>query len=537
MGSAFPELSAQKQLIERVIFEEEQAFLRTLESGDKRLKESITDMHAEKSSKLSGRIAFELYDTYGFPLDLTELILRENGLMVDRDGFDAEMKMQRNRSKSAAQSISTDWVLLRSDDVHSEFIGYDHLRAEVRINRFRRVESKDKQLFHLVLDRTPFYAESGGQAGDIGTLDDGVEKISILNTFKEHGLIIHMTDKLPHDPASVFEAVVSDPVRESTARNHTATHLLHAVLREVLGKHVEQKGSLVNAEALRFDFSHFQKMTDEEITEVEARVNRRIREGIQRNRLPDMTMEEAKKLGAMALFGEKYGDTVRVIQFGDSIELCGGTHVDSTSHIGLFKITSEGSIAAGIRRIEAVTGEKAEAWYHQLEQKVKSIEKLLGNPQEPLKAIATIISDKAGLQKQVDRLAKESARAFREKLINNVKKVGDINLIAAIADEPVNDPGLIRDIAYQIKGEIDNLFLVIGTVSDGKPYLAVMVAEELTRDKKLHAGEIVKVAAREFEGGGGGQPFFATAGGKNPEKLEKAVDKACSFALEVSHNT
>ena len=526
MGEAFPELKLQRPLIESVIFEEEQSFLHTLESGDKRLKESIDVMKKEKRPELNGKIAFELYDTYGFPLDLTELILKENGFTVSKPEFDKEMAEQRNRSKSATLVESADWAIIRPGNEQAEFLGYDHLKADIKINRFRKVTQKDKQYYHLIFNQTPFYAESGGQVGDVGYIDDGDEKIYINNTFKEHGLVIHVTDKLPRDTSLVFEAVVTDKVREATSRNHTATHLLHHVLREVLGNHVEQKGSLVNADYLRFDFSHFQKMTEDEITEVEIRVNRKIRENIKGNVIPEVPVEEAKKMGAMALFGEKYGDAVRVIQFGDSVELCGGTHVAFTSHIGLFKIVFESSIAAGIRRIEAVTGEKAETWYHDLERRFKSVKQRLNNPQDVLRALDGLIEEKSTLQKQVEKFSRESASLFKERLLRNITKAGDFTIISAIAVEPVNDPAIIKDIAFQLKGEIDDLFLVIGTIVDGKPYLAVAIADKLIREKKLHAGEIVKAAAKEFEGGGGGQPFFANAGGKNPEKLSQAMGKA-----------
>jgi alanyl-tRNA synthetase len=388
------------------------------------------------------------------------------------------------------------------------------------------VIQKDKQYYHLVFNQTPFYAESGGQVGDVGYIDDGDEKISINNTFKEHSLVIHVTNKLPQDTSLMFEAVVTDKVREATARNHSATHLLHHALREVLGNHVEQKGSLVNADYLRFDFSHFQKMADDEIKEVEIRVNRKIRENIKGNIIPEVPLEEAKKMGAMALFGEKYGDRVRVVQFGESVELCGGTHVAYTSHIGLFKIVSESSIAAGIRRIEAVTGEKAEAWYRDRETKLKSVEQLLDNPQDVLKAIGSMIDEKSALQKQVEKFSRESARSFKEQLLKNIEKIGNISLIKAIANEPVNDPAIIKDIAFQLKSEIDNLLLIIGTVTSGKPYLAIAISDKLVMEQKFKADEIVKIAAKEFGGGGGGQPFFANAGGKNQEKLSKAMEKA-----------
>jgi alanyl-tRNA synthetase len=531
MGEAFPELKSQWQHIEKVIFEEEQSFLHTLETGDKRLKESIASLRIEKKRELSGKIAFELYDTYGFPLDLTELILKENGMSVNRGEFDQEMEGQRNRSKSAATVESEDWVIIRPGSAGSEFIGYDHLRTEVKICRFRRVKAKDNQYYHLVLDRTPFYAESGGQVGDAGYLDDGEERIMIVNTFREHGLVIHVAEKLPRDVSQVFEAVVSEKARRETANNHTATHLLHHVLRDIIGKHVEQKGSLVNADYLRFDFSHYQKLTEEEIMAVEIRVNQMIREGIDRHELRETTMDHAKKMGAMALFGEKYGDTVRVIQFGDSVELCGGTHVDSTSQIGLFKIVSESSIAAGIRRIEAITGEKAEDWYRNLEKRMKEVGQLLNNPQDVIKAVSTMIEEKSTLQKQVEQYARESARMLKEDLMGRLQKVGGCSLIAAVLQSGVTDSGIIREVAYQLRGEISDLFLVIGAVAGGKPHLAVMIADKLIQDKKLHAGEIIKAAAREIEGGGGGQAFFATAGGRNAANLDKAVKMAVDLFM------
>ncbi len=533
MGEAFPELGQQRQLIERVMYEEELSFLHTLETGDKRLKDSIQVMINQKSQVLDGKIAFELYDTYGFPLDLTELILKENGLTVNKSEFDQEMAEQRSRSKSAALVESADWIIVRTDGSQSDFVGYDHLRAEVKISRFRKVRIKDKQLFHLVFNQTPFYAESGGQVGDVGYLDDGEEKISILNTFKEHGLVIHLADKLPQDTSAVFEAVVSQTKRLETAHNHTATHLLHHALRQVIGKHVEQKGSLVNADYLRFDFSHFQKMTAEEINAVEKAVNQKIRQGIERKEWRNALMDQAKSMGAIALFGEKYGDTVRVIQFGDSVELCGGTHVDSTSQIGLFKIISEGSIAAGIRRIEAVTGEKAEAWYQNLEIKLKSVEQLLNNPQDVVKALTNLVQERAFLQKQVEKFMRESARILREHLLKNIRHSGSYDLICDIADGATVDAAIIKDVAMGLRNEKENLVVIIGANIGDRPHLAVMIPDQLVRDKKLHAGEIVKTAAREFEGSGGGQPFFATAGGKNPENLHRAVDKAVAMIKAV----
>jgi alanyl-tRNA synthetase len=534
LGDAFSELKSQQHLIERVIREEELSFLRTLDSGDKRLKEEMVALKRQRKNVLSGKTAFELYDTYGFPIDLTELILKENGFAVNMQEFDQEMARQRNRSKSAALVESADWVIVRPDVLQGKFIGYDHLQAEVKICRFRKVKMKDTYYYHLVLDQTPFYAESGGQVGDTGYLDDGEEKIRIINTYKEHGLIIHVVEKLPKDITKVFNALVAEKVRRETAGNHTATHLLHHALRDILGKHVEQKGSLVNADYLRFDFSHFQKMTDDEIFAVELLVNRKIREGLVRNELRETSLKHAKKMGAMSLFGEKYGETVRVIQFGDSVELCGGTHVDSTQQIGLFKIVSEGSIAAGIRRIEAVTGENALIWYQNLEKKMRSVELLLNNPQDTIKAVANLIEEKSFLQKQVDKYTHESAMILKESLLKKVQKIGGFNIISALADGTLNDPGMIRDVAYQLRGEFEELFLVVGTIYEGKPYLTVMITDKLVKEKKLHAGEIVKALSGEIGGGGGGQSFFATAGGKKSENIEKAIKKAVEFAQKAA---
>jgi alanyl-tRNA synthetase len=529
LGDAFPELKTERQLIEKVIFEEEQSFLHTLESGDRRLKESIAIL--KKGSVLDGKIAFELYDTYGFPLDLTELILKENGFTVNREEFDREMAGQRTRSKSAAVVESDDWVVLRSEDQQSLFLGYDHLRAEVKISRFRKVTQKDKQFYHLVFNQTPFYAESGGQVGDMGYIDNGEEKIKIRNTFKEHGLVIHVTDKMPGEPSVIFTAVVTGKEREASARNHTATHLLHYALRKVLGNLVEQKGSLVNPEYLRFDFSHFQKVSDEELSAVEAMVNRKIRDNIKSNIRTGVPVEEAKKLGAMALFGEKYGEFVRVVQYDDSVELCGGTHVESTGSIGLFKIISESSIAAGIRRIEAITGERADEWYRDMENKFRAIENLLNKPQDVVKAIGSLMEEKTMLQKQVDKFSKQSAGLFKEQLVKQMTVNKGASIIMAMAAEPVNDPAIIKDIAFQLKGEIEDLLMVIGAVIGEKPYLAVAVSDKLIKGQGLNAGEIVRTAAREFNGGGGGQPFFANAGGKDAGKLMAAMEKAKELAL------
>jgi alanyl-tRNA synthetase len=536
LGDAYPELGDRQKLIERVIFEEEQSFLHTLESGDKRLKESISSITKQNKSELSGKIAFELYDTYGFPLDLTELILKENNLTVNHREFEKEMNAQRNRSKSAANVESDDWVVISPDSDRFVFVGYDQLSVPVRICRYRRVTIQGKQVYHLVFDQTPFYAEGGGQAGDIGYLHYKGGKINITKTFKEHGLVIHVTDQLPPDTSDTYEASVSIDSRSDTARNHTATHLLHFALREVLGKHVEQKGSLVNADYLRFDFSHFQKMTVDELTEVENQVNRKIMDGVSRNEMRAVPMEEARKMGAMALFGEKYGETVRVIQFGNSVELCGGTHVELTSQIGLFKIISEGSIATGIRRIEAITGEKALRWYQEKEKVLGQVEEMLNRPQHVVKAVAALVEERNALQRQLDRYTKELAGLFKTELLGKLQKTGDIHLIAARADEKVDSAGMIREVAFQLRSEFKDLVLIVGAVLSDKPHLAIMISDKLIREKKLHAGEIVKTAAREFNGGGGGQPFYATAGGKEADKLDQAMEKAIQMVHASLHS-
>jgi alanyl-tRNA synthetase len=527
MGSAFPELKVQRSLIERVIFEEEQGFLRTLENGDKRLSEASEILKSKGDTVLNGRVAFELYDTYGFPRDLTELILKEKGLSMNASEFDAEMAAQKSRSKSAALVESADWIVLRDDNTEADFVGYDHLLTEIRICRFRKVTIKGKSYFHLVFDRTPFYAESGGQVGDSGFVDDGEQKIRIINTLREHGLVIHITDQLPADPSATLEASVDTLIRQKTAANHTATHLLHHALRHTLGNHVEQRGSLVTSESLRFDFLHFQRMTEEELQRVENLVNAWIREGLQRDEIRDTSIEEARNMGAVALFGEKYGERVRVIRFGESIELCGGTHVENTSRIGIFKIVSEGSIAAGIRRIEAVTGELAEDWYHQLEKSMKEAYQLLNHPQDILKAISVLLSEKVTLQKQVDHFIQEQVGVLKRSVLNNTAvSIGGVRLIQYMADGLSADAGVIKDALLQIRKDHPDMAVVVGATIGGKPHLAVMIPDILIQSGNKNAGEIIKLAAREMDGGGGGQPGYATAGGKAPDRLPQAITKA-----------
>ncbi|MBN1158587.1 MAG: alanine--tRNA ligase [Bacteroidales bacterium] len=531
LGKSFPELSAQNQLIERVVYEEELSFLRTLESGVRLLDQIVAEAGEKQKGMISGKAAFELYDTYGFPLDLTELMLKEQGMEINHQEFDQEMEKQRERSKSASSVESGDWMIVRDERGVEDFVGYDQTSTHVKINRYRKVTARKKQVYHIVFNVTPFYAESGGQIGDTGYIDDGREKIRILDTFKEHGLIIHVVEKLPEDLSGTFTALVNDELRWDTAKNHTATHLLHHALRSVLGKHVEQKGSLVSPDYLRFDFSHFQKLTDEEMNRVEMMVNHMIRSGIERHEMRSVPVEKAREMGAMALFGEKYGDKVRVIQFGDSVELCGGIHVESTSQIGMFKIISEGSVAAGIRRIEAVTGRKAEEYYRELENKFRRIEDLLNKPQDVVRAVSNIIHEKALLERQMGDFIKIQVESFKKQLTQNLEKHGEVNIITGNLENSVVDAGIIRDVAYQMRKETDNLFLVIGAVIGNKPHLAVMISDNLVKDRNLNAGEIIRTAAREFKGEGGGQSFFATAGGKEPDKIDKAIRKAVEFVF------
>ena len=523
MGEQFKELAAQEDLISKVIKEEEESFLRTLETGLK-LLEGITDKtKANNKTEVSGKDAFVLYDTYGFPLDLTELILKENGLTVNLSEFNAEMEQQKNRSRNAAAQQADDWVVLRNDE-KEEFIGYDHLMADVHITRYRKVTTQKKTLYHLAFSYTPFYAESGGQVGDKGYIEANGEKISIIDTQKENNLIIHITEKLPSDPTATFKAVVPEKNRRLTANNHTATHLLDHALRHVLGTHVEQKGSLVTPEYLRFDFSHFQKVSDEELIKIQRMVNAMIRMNINAEVHNQVPMNEAIDMGAIALFGEKYGDLVRVIKFGESVELCGGTHAESTGQIGMFHIVSESAISAGVRRIEAITGEKVEALMEEHTATVKQLKLTLNNPQSIPASVSELIDSNKELSKQLEAFAKKEAMGLKSELKNNIEKMGDINVLTAIV--PLNDAQLIKDLAFQLKGEIDNLFLVLGANLDGKANLTVMISDNLVNERKLNAGQIIRDAAKAIQGGGGGQAFYATAGGKNPDGLNEALNIA-----------
>lgn len=522
MGQHYPELESQRTLIEKVIREEENAFLRTLDKGIRLLDKIVEKTKAENYVTVPGNVAFELYDTYGFPLDLTELILREQGLVVNRREFQAEMAAQKERSRSAAAVNLDDWVELIADDTQ-EFVGYDYLETEVQITRYRRVSTKGKTLFQLVFNITPFYGEGGGQIGDQGELVSPSETLPILDTQKENGLIVHITNRLPEDLTQTFTARVNAQRRTAIANNHTTTHLLHHALREVLGTHVEQKGSFVSDEYLRFDFSHFQKVTDAELEKVAALVNRQIMANYPLEERRGVPIAEAKKMGAMAIFGEKYGDLVRVVKFGESVELCGGTHACATGQIGFFLVLAESSVSAGVRRIEAVTAVKAEEYVMNHFRMMKEMENMFKSNRSLLENIKGMLDENESLRKDVERFENEGLQIAKKALKNNCRTVRDICYISQVVNM---SPAKAKDLAFQLKGECPNLILVLGGVFNGKPYLTVMINENLVKEYDLHAGQIVKDAAQEMKGGGGGQPFFATAGGSNPDGVEKAIARA-----------
>lgn len=527
MKEVFPEIEKQKSLIIKVMKEEEESFLRTLATGIQMLDKLMKTAKSKDQNKISGKDAFILYDTYGFPYDLTSLILSENGFTVDSKEFNEELEKQKARSRNASAQEATDWNEVHSGQ-QSTFVGYDRMETEAKILKYRKITVKKKSFYQIVLDKTPFYAEAGGQVGDSGILKQAEEVIPVKNTIKENELIIHICDKLPSSLNEKVYAQVSNSKRRNTANNHTATHLLHHALREVLGSHVEQKGSLVHPDYLRFDFSHFQKLTEEEIRKIEQSVNRKIRSNIQLEEHRETSMDEAQQMGAIALFGEKYGDAVRVIRFGDSIELCGGTHANATGDIGFFKITMETSVAAGIRRVEAITAEKAEQWAYQQEDTVKKLKEILRNPKDPVKGAETLAQQHAKLEKELQELKKQQIEQLVKELESTAE---DINGIRFIGKKLQADAAMVKDIAYRLKQKVENLFLVIGAEdsSNGKATITVMISESLVKAKSLHAGNIVKELAREIKGGGGGQPFLATAGGKDASGLDNAIQKAKEF--------
>ena len=521
MGNAYPELVSQKTLIEKVIKEEEESFLRTLETGIKLLDKVMADSKNAGKIEIEGKVAFTLYDTFGFPLDLTELILRENSFTVNIDEFNAEMQKQKERARNAAATETGDWVTVREGD--SEFVGYDFNEADTEILRYRKVKQKNQEYYQIVLSKTPFYAEMGGQVGDCGVLKSDNETIEIIETKKENNLAVHIAKNLPTDVTEVFTAVIDVEKRKATECNHSATHLLHEALREVLGTHVEQKGSFVSPDALRFDFSHFQKLTKEEIRAVEAIANRKIRENYPLQERRETPIAEAQAMGAMALFGEKYGETVRVIQFGSSVELCGGTHVSATGNIGLVRVVAESSIAAGIRRIEAITGKAVEELLDKQQETIGEAKELLNNAPDVLTAIRRLSEESADLKKQVEAFVHEKIMTLRDKLL---AEATDVKGFKVVKYEGSLTADQAKTLAFQIRNvQTEKLFFVAGCVADGKPSLTVLLSDDLVAGG-LNATNIAREAAKEIQGGGGGQPFFASAGGKNPAGIQKAIAKA-----------
>lgn len=520
MQEPFAQLGKQKELIAKVIKEEEISFLRTLEQGVVRINSIIEKAKSLKNHTIMGQSVFELYDTFGFPVDLTSLIARENDMEIDEDGFNKALKEQKDRSRAATAVSADDWIILRQDDVE-EFVGYDRLSTHVYITKYRKVTQKKKEFFQLVFNLTPFYPEGGGQIGDSGFIEFNGEKTSIFSTKKENNLIVHLADKLPADVNAKFDAVVNANKRNLSASNHSATHLLHHALRTVLGEHVEQKGSYVGPDYLRFDFSHFSKVTDEELMQINKLVIKQIKARIDLYEQRNIPIEEAQEQGAMMLFGEKYGDTVRMIQFGDSKELCGGTHVSNTAEIGLFKITSESAVASGIRRIEAITSDVAEKFFIDKLTVLNGVAEVLKNPKDILKTVTDLQTKNAQLQKQIEVLEAAQAGLFKTELAGKIESNNGVNIVYDIAEM---NAGNIKDVLFQLKGEHENLVAVIGGKSEGKASLSIMISENLVAEKGWNAGQIIREVSKHIQGGGGGQPFFATAGGKNADGLQNALD-------------
>ncbi len=526
MGEAYPELKAQRELITRVMKEEEDSFLRTLEKGINMLNDAMQEMKLNGKTQIDGVQAFRLFDTYGFPLDLTELICRENGFTVDEKQFDEEMEKQKERARNAAAVENSDWVILKEGE--QKFVGYDYTEYECHILRYRKVTQKKNTFYELVLDTTPFYGEMGGQVGDQGVLVSENETIAVVDTKRENGQSIHIVKQLPADAEADFMACVDTDKRAASAANHTATHLLDYALKQVLGDHVEQKGSFVSPTTLRFDFSHFEKVSDEDLRKVERIVNGLVRQDLPLDEHRDTPFEEAKKLGAIALFGEKYGDKVRVVRFGPSCEFCGGIHVQSTGHIGMFKIISESSVAAGIRRIEAKTGSECEELMYSIEDAMKAIRSLFNNAKDLQCVIGKYIEEHETMKKDIERFQAQAVERAKDSLIEKGREINGVKVITAIL--PL-EPNAAKDLVFKIRQEIpERCLCVIGTVSHEKPMLSVMMSEDLVKEHHLNAGQMVREAAKLIQGGGGGQPHYATAGGKNTDGLSAAVDKVVALA-------
>ncbi len=525
MGGAYPELVAQRELIGRVMKEEEDSFLRTLDKGISLLNTAMEETRAQGKTELDGTQAFRLFDTYGFPLDLTELICRENGLTVDEKQFDAEMQKQKERARNAAQVENSDWTELMPGE--QQFVGYDYTEHECRILRYRKVTQKKNTYFELVLDHTPFYGEMGGQVGDCGVLVSENETVTVIDTKRENNQSIHIVKELPKNPEADFMACVDTDKREGSAANHTATHLLDYALKQVLGDHVEQKGSYVSADTLRFDFSHFQKVTDEELRQAERIVNDMIRQNLPLDEHRDTPLEEAKKMGAIALFGEKYGDKVRVVRFGPSCEFCGGIHASATGKIGMFKIVSESSVAAGVRRIEAKTGRECEELMYNLEDGIKAIKALFNNAKDLQGVISKYIDEHDTMRKEIEQFHAQAVERTKDSLVQKIREVNGVKVITAVL--PM-DAAAAKDLVFKIRQAVpERLLCVIGTKAD-KPMLSVMLSDDMVKDFGLNAGQMVREAAKLIQGGGGGQPHYATAGGKNADGLSAAVDKVVELA-------
>ena len=527
MGQAFPELAAQKELIMKVMKEEEDSFLRTLETGIRLLNGVMEETKRAGKTQIAGTEAFTLFDTFGFPLDLTELICRENGMTVDEAGFQAEMEKQKARARNAAQKEMGDWHILREGE--SRFVGYDYTEYTCHILKYREVKQKKGVVYEVILDETPFYGEMGGEIGDQGDLINGEETIHVLDTKKEAGVAVHIVDHIPANPEAEFMACVDVDKRRAIEANHTCTHLLDEALREVLGNHVEQKGSLVTAEGLRFDFSHFEKVTPEQLRQVEHIVNERIREDLPLQEYRDLPIEEARKLGAIALFGEKYGDKVRVVKFGNSVEFCGGCHAGSTGRLGMVRIISESSIAAGVRRIEAITGRKVEEMMDHMQDMLADLKTLFNNAPDLISTVKKAIEDNADLHRQVDEFHAQQAQQFKKIMIENARQLNGIQVVSGLA--PVSAQHA-KDLAFQLRAQFpERLLVVIGGAADGKPSLTVAFSDDLVAEGH-NAGQVVREAARLIQGGGGGQAHFATAGGKNPDGLKDAVERVIELATE-----
>ena len=523
MGQAYPELIAQQELVGKVIKEEEEAFLRTLATGINMLDKIIAETIAAGNNVVSGKVAFELYDTYGFPLDLTELILKEHNLVANRGEFEQEMNMQKQRARNATAIEAGDWVVLIEDD-KEEFVGYDYTETEVRLTRYRKVKAKNKEQFQLVFNVTPFYGESGGQVGDTGYIEVDNERVPIEGTIKENNLIIHLTQRLPQNLKLPIKAHVDEHRRTLIANNHTATHLMQEALREVLGKHVEQKGSLVSPDYLRFDFSHFQKVTDEQLAEVEHRVNVKIRSNLPLEELRDVPISKAREMGAMALFGEKYGDTVRMIRFGSSLELCGGTHARATGQIGFFKIISEASASAGVRRIEAITADKAEEFVANQTNMLRELGEIIKSSSTLQVGVRQLVVNNQKLEQQVSTMMESMLSIERSNLKEHIELVGKSRLLVEQVKPMFAEH--LKDLVFKLRQEYDEIVVVLGCVVVGKPQLIMIISDSLVKEKGLNAVDAIRTIAKHIQGGGGGQPFFATAGGKNAAGIDAALREA-----------